>query len=53
VLYNKQAATGYCIRTGREIPFDLDMPYFKDAFRTWSQLEIKNTLSDIAIFWAI
>ena len=31
------AATGFCIRTGREIPFDLKMPYSQDAFRTWNK----------------
>ena len=35
--YNRTSSNGYCIRTGRQIPFDLEMPYSKDAFRTWLQ----------------
>lgn len=29
--------TGYCIRTGEEIPFNLKRPYCSKAFNTWSQ----------------
>jgi len=27
---------GYCIRTGKEIPFDTDKPFCYEAFNTWS-----------------
>ena len=26
---------GYCIRTGKQIPFDIEMPYCPDAFKEW------------------
>jgi len=37
---NKQAkkvAHGYCIRTGVEIPFDIEKPLSADAFKSWSK----------------
>lgn len=38
---DKKAAgpTGYCIRTGVEIPFNLEMPMCADAYRRWSKYE--------------
>lgn len=30
-------ATGYCIRTGAEIPFNIDRPFTYDAYKRWSQ----------------
>ena len=27
--------SGFCIRTGREIPFDLEKPFTKEAYRIW------------------
>ena len=32
----KQEQKGYCIRTREQIPFDINMPYTKRAFGTWS-----------------
>jgi len=29
--------TGYCIRTGIEIPFDVDKPFSAEAFRKWNE----------------
>lgn len=29
--------TGYCIRTGVEIPFDIERPLSKEAFNSWNQ----------------
>lgn len=29
--------TGYCIRTGVEIPFDVNAPFSKDAYREWNK----------------
>lgn len=29
--------TGYCIRTGEEIPFNIEKPYCYKAFKTWNQ----------------
>lgn len=35
---NKAEKTnGYCIRTGIEIPFNIDRPLCNDAFRTWNE----------------
>ncbi len=37
---NKQASkrqTGYCIRTGAEIPFNVEKPMSYDAFKSWSK----------------
>lgn len=34
--------TGYCIRTGEEIPFNLKRPYCSKAFNTWSQFSNEN-----------
>lgn len=33
----ERAKTGYCIRTGVEIPFNLSRPFSDTAFRSWSQ----------------
>lgn len=35
VVYQK--ATGYCIRTGVEIPFNPERPYSADAYKSWAQ----------------
>ena len=31
--------SGYCIRTGRKIPFNLDKPLSPEAFKIWAQFE--------------
>ena len=31
----KHQQKGYCIRTGEQIPFDINMPYSSRAYRTW------------------
>ena len=33
----KKSNTGYCIRTGVEIPFNPDQPMSKDSWRVWNQ----------------
>lgn len=35
--YKKQQSMGYCIRTGKEIPFNPERPYCAEAYRTWAQ----------------
>ncbi|MCW5206522.1 phospholipase D family protein [Desulfobulbus sp. F5] len=35
----KQAATGYCIRTGVEIPFNIEKPFCYEAYKSWRQFE--------------
>ena len=30
-------ATGYCIRTGKEIPFDVKKPFSIDAYKKWNE----------------
>lgn len=35
----KQAATGYCIRTGVEIPFNIEKPFCYEAYKSWSKFE--------------
>lgn len=37
--YNQNNQTGYCIRTGVEIPFDLKKPMSYNAYRTWAEFE--------------
>lgn len=34
---NSDKMTGYCIRTGVEIPFDVNKPMSYDAFKSWSK----------------
>lgn len=34
---NKDKQTGYCIRTGVEIPFNIDKPFSYDAFKKWNE----------------
>lgn len=34
---NKGKQTGYCIRTGVEIPFNIDKPFSYDAFKKWNE----------------
>ncbi|HEY0667757.1 MAG TPA: phospholipase D family protein [Sphingobacteriaceae bacterium] len=36
-FYNNKPQTGYCIRTGKEIPFNPEKPYCAEAYRTWAQ----------------
>ncbi len=31
--------TGYCIRTGKEIPFNVKQPMTKEAFESWSKFK--------------
>lgn len=33
----RSAAHGYCIRTGAEIPFNIEKPMSYDAYKRWSQ----------------
>lgn len=33
--YDSRLGTGFCIRTGQPIPFDIEKPMTYDAFRTW------------------
>jgi len=35
----RKKLTGYCIRTGVEIPFSLDKPMSYDAYKSWSKYE--------------
>lgn len=35
----KQAVTGYCIRTGVEIPFNIEKPFCYEAYKSWRQFE--------------
>ncbi len=39
--YQKQfnQNTAFCIRTGKSIPFNINMPYSPEAFKTWSQFQ--------------
>ncbi len=34
---NKGKQTGYCIRTGVEIPFNIEKPFSYDAFKKWNE----------------
>jgi hypothetical protein len=34
--------SGYCIRTGDKIPFNIDMPMSNSAFQTWSNFKDEN-----------
>ncbi|MFA4935582.1 MAG: phospholipase D family protein, partial [Candidatus Methanoperedens sp.] len=34
---NKSKQTGYCIRTGVEIPFNIEKPFSYDAFKKWNE----------------
>jgi phosphatidylserine/phosphatidylglycerophosphate/cardiolipin synthase-like enzyme len=33
----EQRSTGYCIRTGKPIPFNPDRPFTKEAYESWSK----------------
>ena len=33
----KKGKSGYCIRTGKEIPFNLDRPFTLEAYKSWTQ----------------
>lgn len=33
----KSSSVGYCIRTGAEIPFDIERPFSYDAYKVWNQ----------------
>jgi phosphatidylserine/phosphatidylglycerophosphate/cardiolipin synthase-like enzyme len=35
----KQVVTGYCIRTGVEIPFNIEKPFCYEAYKSWRQFE--------------
>lgn len=37
--YSSNALTGYCIRTGVKIPFDINKPMSYEAYRTWAEFE--------------
>jgi phosphatidylserine/phosphatidylglycerophosphate/cardiolipin synthase-like enzyme len=39
---NKGKQTGYCIRTGVEIPFNIDKPFSYDAFKKWNEYNDPN-----------
>ena len=34
-----QQSTGYCIRTGQQIPFDPSKPFCYEAYKSWAQFE--------------
>lgn len=36
---SKDSKTGYCIRTGVEIPFNVEKPFCLDAYKIWSEYE--------------
>ena len=36
-LKTSKSSVGYCIRTGREIAFDIQIPYSDKAFKSWEQ----------------
>ncbi|NDP22203.1 MAG: hypothetical protein GZ091_14145 [Paludibacter sp.] len=36
---NQQAESGFCIRTGEQIPFDTRRPFSYEAYQTWSIFE--------------
>ena len=38
---SERPVTGYCIRTGKEIPFDVKKPYCDTAYKSW--LQYKNS----------
>lgn len=37
VIKSKNKISGYCIRTGTEIPFNVEKPMSYDAFRSWNK----------------
>ena len=37
VKKNKESATGYCIRTGVEIPFNVEKPFSASAYKSWAK----------------
>jgi len=37
LLPSKKEPKGYCIRTGKEIPFNPEKPFSADAFKAWSK----------------
>lgn len=39
---NKGKQTGYCIRTGVEIPFNIEKPFSYDAFKKWNEYNDPN-----------
>jgi hypothetical protein len=38
----KSSLTGYCIRTGRPIPFNINMPYTEEAYSLWKKFSNDN-----------
>ncbi len=36
-IENPKSKTGYCIRTGKEIPFNTQHPFSDEAFKSWNQ----------------
>jgi hypothetical protein len=38
-IQENKGGTGYCIRTGKEIPFNAERPFTDEAFRSWSQFK--------------
>jgi hypothetical protein len=34
---NKKSLSGYCIRTGVEIPFNIEKPFCRDAYNKWNE----------------
>lgn len=37
IPFKDNKATGYCIRTGVEIPFNIDKPLSKEAYKIWNE----------------
>ena len=36
-IVSKNKVTGYCIRTGSEIPFNIEKPLSYEAFKSWNK----------------
>jgi len=38
----KESSEGYCIRTGEQIPFNIQKPYSDKAYKSWAQYKNPN-----------
>lgn len=38
-MENPKSMTGFCIRTGKEIPFNTERPFTDEAFKSWNQFK--------------
>jgi hypothetical protein len=41
-MYPNSQKMGYCIRTGKEIPFNIKVPYSKEAHQSWAVFKNEN-----------